>query len=541
MKSTKLGEILMSSGHLTQDQLNFCLEIKKRVNGHKLGYFLKFYNFVDDITIARAISRQVGWGYFEGDYLPNLEMVKSLGLPFFRKRAVYPLRIGDVPAFVFSQTDDTDTTDLLLKQFGQKIQFLIGTESMVNLALEYLDRDAKRKESKSSVSIEREEDCLKWVDELINKAISQGASDIHIESAEKIVEIRFRIDGVLHFVDCIDLKERNKITNIIFNKANINISEFDTFHDARFGQPYQDRTVDIRVSHIPAIAGSTLVLRLLDVGKSTLSLKSLGYCKENWDLIQKLFKKPHGIVLVTGPTGCGKTTTLYSMLNDLKSINTKIITIEDPVEIKVPLLTQVQINEKRGIDFHQAARAFLRHDPDIILIGEIRDENTAKEAIRASITGHKVFSTLHTNTPIDSLLRLKDLGVDLSYIANSLIGVIAQRLLRKLCPACKQEEVVEKKSLDEFEQKYLVQERQKVFRPKESGCGKCTEGYWGRIVVAEILYIDGNIKRFIYENKIESISQYLGQRRDYVTIHKDAARLVQGGVTSIKEAIRILG
>ena len=277
MKSEKIGELLIKRGLITHRQLDFCLEIKKNVNGYKIGSFLKQYNFVDDIDIAKVIADQVGWKYFNGNYSPDMDLVETLGVEFLKERMVFPVKTGNGTAFVLSNVDDPDTTDILQDKFKENIKFYIGAEGDLCLALDYLDRENCRKLNKESVSIARtkESDLLSWVEGLFNRAISQGATDIHIEASERVLEIRFRIDGVLHFADCINKDYRNRLANIIFNKATVNISEFDKFHDARFTHKYLNREVDIRVSHIPSIHGSTLVLRLLDKSKTSLSLKSL--------------------------------------------------------------------------------------------------------------------------------------------------------------------------------------------------------------------------------------------------------------------------
>ena len=292
------------------------------------------------------------------------------------------------------------------------------------------------------------------------------------------------------------MEMHNNLVNVVFSRAEITVSEFYKFHDARFSHTYLNHTVDIRVSCIPSIFGPCLVLRLLDITKTLINLENLGFYNTHLETISRIAKKPHGIIIVAGPTGSGKTTTLYAILNKLKNISAKVITIEDPVEIKMPLINQVQINEKQDITFAHATRAFLRHDPNIILIGEIRDPDTAKEAIRASLTGHKVLSTLHTNTAIDSIYRLNDLGIDLSHIANSVLAVISQRLVRKLCPFCKRRVTIKKEALPESFREEFEKDIDDIRVYKARGCPHCQGGYKGRTVIAEILRVRRECARY---------------------------------------------
>jgi len=281
------------------------------------------------------------------------------------------------------------------------------------------------------------------------------------------------------------------------------------------------------------------VLRLLDKARTSIPLKNLGYSQHNWKLIKQAIKAPHGIILVTGPTGCGKSTTLYAMLNHIKTVEKKILTVEDPVEMNHSLMTQLQVNPHQALTFGKAIRAFLRQDPDIILVGEIRDNETATEAIRASITGHQIFSTLHTNDPVSAILRLKDLGIEAINIASCLNAVVSQRLVRKLCPHCKKGSTAFKSELDPIEAKYFTKDTQTVYAAV--GCNKCNNGYWGRTVVAEVCLLDNKIKDLIGRDLIGEIQRLLLCDPDHQTMFDDMRSLLEDGVTSLEEAVRVLG
>ncbi|MBI3601271.1 MAG: Flp pilus assembly complex ATPase component TadA [Candidatus Omnitrophica bacterium] len=538
MNNERLGHILLKQGLIQPAQLDFCLSVQKNNGRQKLGQVLCHYDFVDEASIARAIACQVGWEVFEGDYVADENMVSFFGLDFLFERMVFPVKSNQGIIFVLSRTDDTQTTDMISQKMNQPMIFYIGLESSLRKALEALSKHRKDQGTKLNQAAAIEERLNQWFEDCLNQAITQSASDIHIESSQKVIEIRFRIDGILSFVQALPLKCLARLVNIIFHKAEVTISDFGHFHDARFLHRYLNRPVDVRVSHIPSVYGSSLVLRLLDKSKTVTDLSALGYGPQPWQLIQKNLVKPDGITLIVGPTGCGKTTTLYAILNHLKSIDCKIITIEDPVEIQLPLMTQVQINEKRGISFGQAVRAFLRHDPDIVLIGEIRDQLTAQEALRAAMTGHQVFATLHTNRALGAILRLHDLGLPLTHMADHLSMIIAQRLVRKLCPVCKQKKKLYKSNLLEYQAKYLNEQEQEVF--VASGCNTCRNGFLGQTVVAEVLSINEVAGEFIARGDLVGLKKFIREDRK-PTMIDDAKRLIAEGITTIEEALRVLG
>lgn len=540
----KLGTTLVEMGVLSAKDLSFCLAIQQTSHRReKLGHVLKLYNMVSEKDIAKALAKQVDWNFYDGDYAPDVKLVELIGLDFIKKNFVFPVLMDDkIPTVILVnvwEASPKDVIESLTRSVSCQVRFCVGIESRVAFAIEHLIKESNRSVKIKNPEMIHEEDADKIVQKMLEHAVSCEATDIHIESSDMAVEIRERIDGVLHFYKSFPVSLLNRMVNILFHKAEVGTSEFQKFHDARFDYEHLGHRVDVRLSHIPALHGSSIVLRLQDKNKTAVSLEYLGYAGPHWEIIQRALKCPNGIILMTGPTGCGKTTSLYAMLNACKSIGIKIISIEDPVEVEMPLITQIQVDQKKNYTFAGITRSILRHDPDILLIGEIRDPETAKIAAQASMTGHKVFSTLHTNDPVSAVLRLKDLGVDNATIAGSLRCVISQRLIRKLCPICKKKKTVIKANLDEFQTRYVLKDEQEVF--EAVGCPQCVDGFRGRTVVAEVLYITPEICMMIEQGLINETTQQLSKKIKTFTIQDDAARLVEAGVVDLSEAVRILG
>ena len=455
-----------------------------------------------------------------------------------------PIKEWGMPSFVVSFIDDVEVTDFLKNNFGNNgVNFYIGAESDVRNALDMIILEQNRQKLLSEIESLKSEgiDSLaSWLDGIINLAIITRSTDIHIEPTGKTTDIRFRIDGLLTPISCLKAEYIPKLANIILTKCKGNPCDYST-QDGRFYHEFKEmaKTVDVRFSQIPTIHGPGIVLRLLDKDRASIPLESLGYSEHNQKLIKQAIIVPHGLILVTGPTGSGKSTTLSAILNQIKSISKKIHTIEDPVEITHSLMSQVEVDEGKNLTFGMAIRAFLRQDSNVILIGEIRDRETAEESIRAANTGLQIFSTLHTNDPISAILRLKDLGVETVNISHVLVAVVSQRLVRKLCHFCKSSFQGAQDMLEPYEAKYLSKEVQQLFRA--NGCERCRGGYLGRTVVAEVLLIDSEIKELIGRNALGEIYSLLRQRGTYQTMVDNMKSLVLKGETSIEEAVRILG
>ena len=438
----KIGELLIKDDLITQDQLDHCLEYKKMNPKDRVGSILKYHGFINDHELAFCLSKQIGWKFFKSDYIADYGAIDRLGLDYFCKHQIFPLKNGGTPSFVVGFVDNVESTDFLKNNAGnQGVNFYIGAESDVRNALDLIILEQNRQKLLSEIESFKSEgiDSLaSWLNGIINLAIITRSTDIHIEPTGKTTDIRFRIDGMLTPITCLKPEYIPKLANIILTKCKGNPCDYD-IQDGRFDHEFREmaRMVDIRFSQIPTIHGPSIVLRLLDKIRASIPLESLGYSEHNQKLINQAIIVPHGLILVTGPTGSGKSTTLSAILNQIKSISKKILTIEDPVEITHSLMSQVEVEQSQDLTFGMAIRAFLRQDPNVILIGEIRDRETAEESLRAANTGLQIFSTLHTNDPISAILRLKDLGVDAVNISSCLVAVVSQRLVRKLCPFCK--------------------------------------------------------------------------------------------------------
>ncbi|MFH1799004.1 MAG: GspE/PulE family protein [Candidatus Omnitrophota bacterium] len=395
---------------------------------------------------------------------------------------------------------------------------------------------------KMDMSKEKESDAapiVKMVDLIICEAVKKRASDIHIEPQEKSVRIRYRVDGELHEVFDLPKKNQNAIVACLKIMSNLDITETRVPQDGRFGVKIENKEIDFRVSSLPISFGNKIVMRALDKSSLSLGLEALGFLPEPLADFEEALAKPFGIILVTGPTGSGKSTTLYSVLNKMNGPDKNIITVEDPVEYQVEGITQIAVKPQIGLDFADGLRAVLRQSPDVIMVGEIRDYNTADIAVKASLTGQLVLSTLHTNDSVGAITRLENMGIEPFLIASSLIMSCAQRLMRKICPCCKVEADIPEDVIKEIELKYSNTLKNEKFY-KGNGCPKCNgTGYLGRIATLETLLVDNNIRTLISERASEAkIREYLKSKK-VRTLRDNAMIKFINGLTTLEEVYRI--
>lgn len=384
---------------------------------------------------------------------------------------------------------------------------------------------------------EDEAPIIRLINALLTEAIKENASDIHIESYEKRMVVRFRIDGILREI----IEPQREFAAMVISRlkvmAKLDIAEKRLPQDGRISLMVGGRTVDVRVSTLPSGYGERVVLRLLDQQANQLSLKQLGMAEHELATIQQMINRPHGIILVTGPTGSGKTTSLYAVLNQLNQRTRNILTVEDPIEFYLDGIGQTQVNNKVEMTFAKGLRAILRQDPDIVMVGEIRDKETAEISVQASLTGHLVLSTLHTNTATGAITRLRDMGVEPFLLASSLVGVIAQRLLRKLCPLCKQAERVPARDLSGLGYQDQTGGFVDIYRP--GGCEHCKHsGFKGRAGIFELIALDATLRTMINAQAQEYELEHYA-RRSSRSIQHSALEKVLAGETSLDEAIRI--
>ncbi len=421
-----------------------------------------------------------------------------------------------------------ETVFVQQEEFTQELQKRLAEEEVI------IDSSGGDVERKKDILLEEGEGpTVSFVNSSLIKATALSASDIHIEPYEDVSSVRFRLDGILHDYMSIPISLHESVVSRIKVLANLNVAEKRVPQDGKIRVRIGGRDLDIRVSVVPTTFGERVVLRLLDRSGSILKLEELGLSGKDLDALQELAKKPYGIVLATGPTGAGKSTTLYAILLHIKSPEKNIITIEDPPEYQVKGVSQIQVNPKVGLTFANGLRAILRQDPDIIMVGEIRDSETAEIAVHAALTGHLVLSTLHTNDAPSAITRLSDLGIEPFLIASSLEGVIAQRLVRKICPYCKESYKPTKEELRE-----LGLEGEHILY-KGSGCDMCMgTGYRGRTGIYEVLKMDDELKSLITKVQDANLIRKKAKERGFRTMQEDGIEKVLKGITTTQELLR---
>ena len=498
-----------------------------------LKYFAQHFKFeyssLDESSIDYNLARKI----------PSAQL-KHLG--------ALPLKEDEVNVYVaFRDLFDVEVQDQIANIFNRKILKVVVCDTTkldkvlskmeLNESVSSLIAQIRQEISSTSTDDGGESSgILRLIETILKTAISSRASDIHIESSEKNCIVRCRIDGMLAEIFVFDKDIYPPLVSRLKMLSNLDIAEHRKPQDGRFSVQVLGRDYDFRISTLPVIHGESVVMRILDKSKAIIKLSELGMLEDNLAKFSRLTRTPYGMILVTGPTGSGKTTTLYAALNDIKSVEKKMITVEDPVEYQMDMIQQVHVNEKAGLTFASSLRSILRQDPDIVMIGEIRDQETLRIAIQAALTGHLVFSTLHTNDAISAVARVVEMGIEPYLVSGSLIGVEAQRLVRKLCPHCKQKITLTPMQLDHII--HLIPDDFTFYAPV--GCEKCSQtGYLGREMISEILPISDKISSLIAKNatKEELTSTALAEGfKDFFT---DGIRRAAMGITSIPEVYRV--
>ena len=555
-KKLRLGDVLVNSGVITAEQLQKGLELQKD-SGRKLGETLVDEGITTEENIAKALSSQLGYEMVDLQDVsideeilnlvpPNI-LKKHKMIPFeYSKMGMNVLRVAMSDPMNMAAMDDINIITNL------QVEPVVATPRDVMLALDRyygqaevnsaLEEYVKEKTSQMAEQEDIYSDdinnspIVQLVKTMIEQAVRQRASDIHIEPMEKQVRVRYRIDGALYEKAAYNISLLPALVARIKIIGGMDISEKRKPQDGRITQVVDRREFDIRVSILPTVYGEKIVMRLTSKNALSREKSQLGLKPHDLQKFDHILKNPHGILLVTGPTGSGKSTTLYTALSELNKEDVNIITVEDPVEANIDGINQVQVNNKADLTFASALRSILRQDPDIIMIGEIRDQETASIAVQASITGHLVVSTLHTNSAASTITRLVDMGIEPYLIADATVGVIAQRLVRRLCPDCKRAKKADAEDLEMLMRK--PEEDLTIYEP--CGCAKCDgTGFRGRIGVYEIMEVTPQLKHIISKGgEVEAIKAQ-ALKDGMHTLRMSATELVLDGTTSVQEMMRV--
>ncbi len=484
-----------------------------------------------------------------------VDLIKNLPLKYATDNYILPFKDEGTHVTVLTSNPlDTNTLGNLRVLFGKKITPMVSTTTKIQDAVNKVyeksagtfegldeideddDYDLEQQEADLLDVGEDDAPVIKLVNKLFSRAIKEKASDIHIEPYEGDVVVRFRIDGILYDVFKPSKRLQNAIISRIKVLGNLNIAEKRLPQDGRIQLKLAGRSIDVRLNTVPIVHGERLVMRLQDRSNVVLELEQLGFPKRTLDSLSGQFKKTHGIILVTGPTGSGKSTTLYAGLMKINGVERNVITVEDPVENRIHGIGQIQVNSKIGLNFADGLRAILRQDPDVIMIGEIRDLETAEIAINASLTGHLVLSTIHTNDAAGAIPRLVDMGCEPFLISSSLLGIIAQRLIRLLCDNCKEPYTLTDEDIKELEITRETADSGKVC--KAVGCAECNQkGYKGRCVISEFLLVTDEVRRLILQRKDGNTIKKEARAKGMKTIREDGVQKILEGSTTIEEVL----
>jgi type IV pilus assembly protein PilB len=554
LSHTQVGQILLEKGLITRQQLAHALDLQRQ-NGKKLGHILMEQNVVSDSALTAALSEKLKIPQVQiNPETIDTAVINTFPRDFAVKHRAIPIyKIENDLTVAMADPTDIFAIDSIRELTKCRMHPVIATESEIDAAINrfYSFHDSVREVIKNldeedfgrrEIEVQEVADSvndpavIRLVHLVLTQAVKQGASDIHVEPSEHALRIRYRIDGVLREVSQPPKDLQAMIAARIKIMANLNISEKRLPQDGRLKISVDKRSVDVRVSLLPTVWGEKVVLRILDKGRMLLDLDHLGLSDENLKMLRALVRRPEGILLITGPTGSGKTSTLYAVLNEIDSAEKNIVTVEDPVEYLFPSINQVQVNEKTGLTFAAALRAILRQDPNIIMIGEMRDQETAEIGIRSALTGHLVLSTLHTNSACGALTRLVDMGIEPFLVSSSIIGILAQRLVRKICPNCRTPLALDGLSPKSRE---LAEARGKTLYHGR-GCAACSgAGYQGRTGIHELAVIDHDIERMIMRRESSEAIHKAAVARGMKTVRSDGLERAFAGITTLDEVFRV--
>lgn len=556
-KRRKIGEVLVSVGLITNAQLTQALDAQRTIP-MPLGALLVHLGFVSEDIMLGVLAQEYGVEPWPLDQWPAApDAIARVPADICRSHIVLPVAVhGDVLSLAMANPDDVEAIEMVRYATRMQVEPFLATRFRLQQAIERIHGTGKLAQTVDQLveSAVKEVDVrvaaseiiaeaesapvINLVNQLFEEAIRAQASDIHIEPRKDRLEIRMRVDGQLRPLRDLPTSIQPMVAARIKIMAEMDVAEFRLPQDGRLVLFVDGREVDFRVSVIPSRHGQRVVLRILDRFIGLRRLDEVGFTPHNLAIFKELIQLPHGVLLVTGPTGSGKTTTLYGALSDLRNSSTNVMTCEDPIEYEIDGVNQTQINAKIGLTFARQLRAVLRQDPDVLLVGEIRDTETAETAVRAALTGHLVLSTLHSNDALSTIPRLLDMGIEPFLLGTSLIGVVSQRLLRKICPACKETRVLTEWETALWER---MGRTAPLMVPKAVGCPACFGGgYRGRTAVHEILPVFGHVGELIANKGSQDSIKDEAVKWGYEPIQSHALTLIEEGITSLEEARRVI-
>ena len=561
----RIGDILIEQGLITPQQLEEALEMQGAGNKKRIGEILVEIGAISREELYEVLQYIYETEYIDlSNYVIDPEVISLIPEKFALQFKLIPIsKNDDENELVIAMANPLDVYAIDFVRGHtkiKKIKTMLAAEDDILSAInsyyelgEYKDiieklgteltfKEEEDEDLQKLEAISKEAPIIQLVNMLIVQGVKDRASDIHIEPNERGLLIRFRIDGMLHDNRILPNKIKAAIISRVKILAKMDIAERRLPQDGRFQVKFGSREVDLRVSTIPTVFGEKVVLRILDKSKGLIELKNLGFLAEQLDQFKSIILKSYGIILLTGPTGSGKTTTLYAALNKVNSNEKNIITVEDPVEYKLNRVNQIQILPKIDLTFANALRSILRQDPDVIMVGEIRDSETAQIAVQAALTGHLVFSTLHTNDAASALTRLLDMGIEPFLISSSVIGVIAQRLVRVICEKCKEEYIPGEDILYGLKIKDRLNKDSKIKLYRGKGCSSCKNtGYYGRTSIYELIVLDEEIRSLIVTKASSNVINNLAIKNGMKTLKDSGMEKVLQGITTIEEVLRVAG
>jgi len=543
-----LGSLLVKNGFFTKEDI-LILAIDLYKNGYmKLDDVNKYFS-IDIVYFLKELAKNLKLKYVDLDSIDiDYRMLAKLPFAQLKKFGALPIKEDEINVFIaLMDPININAQEGVQRVFPRKlVKYVIAEpfqiEKNINKAemgesIKGLIQDIRNELTSSAVENPQESSgILKLIEIILKTTILAGASDIHIEPTENNCVVRGRIDGMLNETFIFDKDMYPPLASRMKLLSNMDIAEKRKPQDGRFSATILGREYDFRISTLPILNGESIVIRILDKSKVMINIEDLGMRPNNYKKFSKAMKAPYGVIFVTGPTGSGKTTTLYAALNAIKNVSTKIITVEDPVEYQLNLTQQVQVNQKAGLNFASALKSILRQDPDIIMIGEVRDSETLRIAVQAALTGHLVFSTLHTNDSVSAITRVMDMGIEPYLLSGSLVAIEAQRLVRKLCPNCKTKTKLPENTIKDIKE-YLPEDYQFY---KHNGCEKCSQtGYKGREMLSEILPVSEELSSMIAQSASKREIHEQAVKEGFTDMYQDGVIRAANGVTTLDEIIRV--